>query len=506
MSPTRNSRSAVLMGLMLLVSGCVGNVVRPLPANARNGTPASLGADVVPATQRASVIVVPRASATNGSANDHQLDPDRDRNPGRDGERDLDRKHDRDLDRKHDRGLDRKHDRGFDRKHDRGFDRERDRFHDDRFVGVAISGGGLRAANFGAAVLFQLQRLGWIDRVDYLSAVSGGGFPAAIYYTARDTDWNEPRVRQMLGEDLTSVFLTGLLVQSPIQLITDRDRGDLLFDFINRRFFRRDGRTLVFADLRRDRPRLLLNCANVANGTRFVICNESFDQLGGDLASLPIGRAVAASAAHPALFSPLTLRDHRAPSKTFLHVADGGIADNLGVRTLYETYLAHVAQTDASAPTPYPRGAVLIVIDARVHAENRVDSEADLSLLRSLFAGLSISAVSLVSGVSDATLAEIVSDAAHDHVSIARVRQRVADLHAVGSTRFTDRTGRDVTLLHLSLTQLERLDDDEARRLATEAVNIPTDLRISREHQDICWRAAEIIVRRRVAPRLEELE
>src|SRR5262245_41426844 len=45
---------------------------------------------------------------------------------------------------------------------------------DGHFVGIAISGGGLRSANFSAACMFQLQRLGLLDHVDYISSVSGG--------------------------------------------------------------------------------------------------------------------------------------------------------------------------------------------------------------------------------------------------------------------------------------------------------------------------------------------
>jgi len=41
------------------------------------------------------------------------------------------------------------------------------------FVGVAISGGGSRAANFGMAVLTELQAQGMLAHVDAISAVSG---------------------------------------------------------------------------------------------------------------------------------------------------------------------------------------------------------------------------------------------------------------------------------------------------------------------------------------------
>jgi hypothetical protein len=55
-------------------------------------------------------------------------------------------------------------------------------------VAVAISGGGHRAANFGAGVLAGLERIKLGDsnallEVDYLSTVSGGGFAAGSYVT-----------------------------------------------------------------------------------------------------------------------------------------------------------------------------------------------------------------------------------------------------------------------------------------------------------------------------------
>lgn len=443
--------SSVLVAPLLLSAGCVAEINAPLASGHLNGTAASLLASTDSPTRRTAVIVHPKRRPLDGG----------------------------DLERL-------------------------DRHADGRFVGISISGGGSRAANFGAAVLLELDRLGWLSRADYLSSVSGGGFPAAIYCSAPDAEWNESRLRQQFGEDLLSVFLTGFTVQSPILLATDRDRGDLLFEILNRRFFTREGRTLTFADLRRDRPRLLVNCVNVANGTRFVFCNESFGQLGSDLASLPIGRAVAASAAHPALSSPLALRDHGATSREFVHLADGGIADNLGIRTLYETYLAHVMQSEPREV--YPLGAVFIVVDARVHAENRIEAEPDLSLLRSLVVGLNVSAVSLVSGVSDATLAEIVTDASRDDDTVALVRGRFAALRNAGITRFTDRTGRDFTLLHISLAQLGDLDDAEARRLSGKASKIATNLRISGREQDLCWQAAGILVARRYERVLRDLE
>ena len=49
----------------------------------------------------------------------------------------------------------------------------------DYFIGLAISGGGSRAANFGSAVLWELDRLGILQHVQYISTVSGGSLAGA---------------------------------------------------------------------------------------------------------------------------------------------------------------------------------------------------------------------------------------------------------------------------------------------------------------------------------------
>lgn len=43
-------------------------------------------------------------------------------------------------------------------------------------VGLAISGGGIRSAIFSLGVMQRLARNGWMEKIDYLSTVSGGGY------------------------------------------------------------------------------------------------------------------------------------------------------------------------------------------------------------------------------------------------------------------------------------------------------------------------------------------
>ena len=53
-----------------------------------------------------------------------------------------------------------------------------------------------------------------------------------------------------------------------------------------------------------------LNASDVANNTPFLFSQETFDALCSNLADLPLSEAVAASAAFPLVFSPITLEAH----------------------------------------------------------------------------------------------------------------------------------------------------------------------------------------------------
>jgi hypothetical protein len=56
--------------------------------------------------------------------------------------------------------------------------------------GVSLSGGGIRSATFNLGVLQALQRLGLLDRLDYLSTVSGGGYVGSFW-----TAWRTRRAK-----------------------------------------------------------------------------------------------------------------------------------------------------------------------------------------------------------------------------------------------------------------------------------------------------------------------
>ncbi len=71
----------------------------------------------------------------------------------------------------------------------------------DFFIGLALSGGGSRATNFGSAVLWELDRLGILQHVQYISTVSGGSLAGAYYVTFRDDPlkWNKQNLQQVMS-------------------------------------------------------------------------------------------------------------------------------------------------------------------------------------------------------------------------------------------------------------------------------------------------------------------
>ena len=255
----------------------------------------------------------------------------------------------------------------------------------DAFVGVGMSGGGARAANFGAAVLQQLETLGLMPRVTVLSSVSGGGLPTAWYalhgpsLTADNTaawDGLHAAMRQDLRQEwqhtvlaphhLLATFMSGL------------NRSDLMTEVFERRLFH--GAT--FGDLGPVGPRkpvVLFNATDITReGVGFAFSEEEFSARNSRLDSFPIARAVMASGAFPGAFSSITLRNHppRRPDgttdarATYTHLMDGGPADNHGIDKLLQA--ARSAWQRSPARERF--ACLMVVVDAHVanHASERV--------------------------------------------------------------------------------------------------------------------------------------
>jgi predicted acylesterase/phospholipase RssA len=251
---------------------------------------------------------------------------------------------------------------------------------DDLFVCLAFSGGGTRAATMAYGVLQKLRDTpivrakdgkheSLLDEVDCISSVSGGSFTAAYYALFGPRIFQDFR-KTFLERDVEGELALKALnpLAWPRLLSPYFSRIDLAAELYGDSIF--EGKT--YADLLRvnHRPFIILNSTDLTTGDGFEFTQDQFDLIGSDLGALPVARAVAASSAFPFLLTPLSLDNHPEPpgyvpppslahgaldynlnrrrfawsthqlmyldkaQNPYVHVMDGGLADNIGLRAL----------------------------------------------------------------------------------------------------------------------------------------------------------------------------
>ena len=279
----------------------------------------------------------------------------------------------------------------------------------DTVIGLAFSGGGTRAAAFSFGVLHGLaetavtidgRRSSLIDRVDFVSGVSGGSVTAA-YFGLKGrgalADFRERFLIRNAEESMyTSVANPATLARALAGGANDRSN---LPQWLDRNLF--EGATYSQL-LARRRPTTWLNASDINNHSPFVFEPNTFRAFCSDLGRLPVSEAVAASAAVPVIFAPVTLqtypercrydfpswvrygdeqatapallrsyaralKNYRDPEKQkFVRLLDGGLTDNFG--------LSGITIARAAAETPYAplnarqavklRSALFLIVNA----------------------------------------------------------------------------------------------------------------------------------------------
>ena len=263
------------------------------------------------------------------------------------------------------------------------------------FVGVALSGGGARAANFSSAVLLELEQLGFLKHVSAISSVSGGSLAAAYYglFGNDGSRWNKATVKEKFLVDFETPWIVSWF--NPWNIwrywITGFDRSDIMKDVFDHHLF--GGRR--FGDMGTVGPKILINSTSLPGVERFVFTDEDFaERLGSRLDTYRVSHAVMASGAFPGAFQNVTLVDFKRPG-TYEHLFDGGPSDNLGVETLVEM----VNQLRPSAcllfvvdAYPYQRGAGATDFDTRsltdFFVDKNVAQSADVFLTLSRYRAL----------------------------------------------------------------------------------------------------------------------
>ncbi len=278
---------------------------------------------------------------------------------------------------------------------------------DDILVMLAFSGGGMRATALSYGVLKALAdtrveiggiRSNLLNEVDMISSVSGGSFTAAYYglngYRIFD-DFEEKFIRANIEGSLIKKVLSP---QRWYALGSEYyDRSEVASDYYDKVLFK--GAT--FEDLaHQPGPAVLINATDLTLGTGFGFHQQQFDWMCSSISQFPIARAVTASSAVPGLFSAVTLlnygsdcvpklpawmnseiwREHpdlapisdkisaylNSVERPYIHVMDGGLADNLGLRALmdYFSIRGNVANALDELGVQNTKKIVVIVADA----------------------------------------------------------------------------------------------------------------------------------------------
>jgi NTE family protein len=278
---------------------------------------------------------------------------------------------------------------------------------------LAFSGGGTRAAALSYGVLQELRdtrvvvdgvekRL--LDEVDLITSVSGGSFTSAYYALYGDRIFVDFEQR-FLRRNIQGQLFRNLL--NPLQWVrlasTFFDRSELAVQLYDNEIF--DHAT--FADLQAAQgPFVQINAADLAGGNRFTFFQPQFDLICSDLSQLKVARAVAASSAVPGLFTPITLRSYagqcgfESPAwfkeagtarqgslrrfrnaevvqgyldgkRKYIHLVDGGIADNLGLRGPLDNVIlvGGLRQRFDQLGGARPAHIMFVVVNAEVHPE-----------------------------------------------------------------------------------------------------------------------------------------
>jgi NTE family protein len=279
----------------------------------------------------------------------------------------------------------------------------------ENLVVLAFSGGGTRAAAFSYGVLEFLRRtevvgpqgnrIRLLDAVDVITGVSGGSFTALAYglYGDKLFDDYEQRFlkRDVQGEIVARTF-------NPTNwsrlASTGWGRSELAAELYDEILF--NGAT--FGDLDRGKgPLIIASATDISTGSRFVFNQRVFDIVCSDLNAVPLSRAAAASSAVPVVLSPVTINNYGGTCNTitpawvkpfldsdnpprpaarairslkaeqsfsdsvhrpFLHLVDGGVSDNVGMRAALDSLEILEALHDVGQPSPLDGARRIIVI------------------------------------------------------------------------------------------------------------------------------------------------
>lgn len=287
---------------------------------------------------------------------------------------------------------------------------------------MTLSGGGSRASAFAYGVMEALHETplttrpdaaSLLDKVDIISAVSGGSVIAAYYglhgerlFTSFRAEFLEQDVRDQIRERMLSLENLSRLSS------TTFGSGDILDEYFRDKLFGEEPLGKLFDD---QGPVVIINATDLFKGSRFGFTPELFSLICSDSDHFPVARAVAASSAVPLIFTPITLTNRAGdcdyptpdwiqvglsektsnprryrlaktwsryldrPEHPYIHLLDGGLADNLGLRAMMEQIIIQdgLANPSQRRVVEQAQRVVLIEIDAAARLPSEWEKKPD---------------------------------------------------------------------------------------------------------------------------------
>jgi NTE family protein len=296
---------------------------------------------------------------------------------------------------------------------------------DELFLILSFSGGGTRAAALSYGILEALDQVGipapkgisdsqkppvkhtLLDEVDLITGVSGGSLTAAYYgLHGRDalTDYREKVLLQNLQVGLIRTMINPV---NWFRLWSPRfGRSDIAQEYYDNMIFH--GATL--GDLASGKgPAVDILATDSNDGIVFPFIPSQFALICSDFEKFPLARAIAASAAFPGALTPVILKNYAGEcaykepewmtsalakpdptsriyykalmtktyldpeTKPYIHLIDGGVSDNLGVRNIVETIAAMggIRGIMEKQKITGDRKLVFIIVDAQTQESKR---------------------------------------------------------------------------------------------------------------------------------------
>lgn len=397
----------------------------------------------------------------------------------------------------------------------------------DLLLFIAFSGGGARSAALSHGALrglraIPVQRGGMqatlLDDVDLISGISGGSFTAAHYGLHRERHF-ETFPREFLHRDINIYRSQTYLYPWNWGWLANPAVGtnDYMAEIYDRLLFR--GAT--FRDLaQRGLPLVVISATDFVNGVAFPFIDMTFDALCSDLNSFRIARAVAASSAFPFLFSPVALENHAAacggrrppdlppyrqagPEDAwsrqaalarvmnsygdaqdirYVHLLDGGLSDNLGLRAILQMLLALRDDDPMLREVARRTRRILVVsVDGQSVVDRQLAQQPSLSGVRQL---INATYFTLVDAYNFETL--VLMDAELRALAERFRRIRCAEARVIAGRACGDVAG---TLVYLPVTRIA--DDAMRERLQRTSLS----LSLPRADVDALVEAGETLVR-----------